>query len=135
MIKFIVGTKGSGKTKQLIDLANEAGRASKGSVVCIEKGTKLLHEIKYYVRLIDISEYHITTANSLYGFICGAYASNHDITDVFIDSALKICSNDMEVFKLFMAELDTFAAKTGVNFVITSSVAEGDLPEELKKFL
>ena len=135
MIKLIAGIKGSGKTKTLIDLANETGKNSNGSVLCIEKGTKLIHEIKYYVRLVDVSEYDISTARSLYGFICGAYASNHDITDVFIDSALKICSDDLELFCLFMNGIDALSEKTGVNFVLTASIAEDKVPDCLRKYM
>ena len=135
MVKLIAGIKGSGKTKTLIDLANEAGKNSEGSVICIERGTKLIHEIKYYVRLIDISEYHITTARSLYGFICGAYASNHDITHVFIDSGLKIRAEDIELFCLFINEIDAFSEKTGINFVVTASIAEENVPDCIKKYI
>lgn len=135
MVKIIVGLKGSGKTKTLIDMANTAGETSNGSVVCIEKGNKLLHEIKYFVRLIDVDEYDITTANSLYGFVCGICASNHDITDIFIDSTLKICAGDIPLFTQFVEETDKFLASNNVNIVMTVSMKIEDLPEKLKKFV
>ncbi len=135
MVKIIVGLKGSGKTKTLIDMANTAGETSKGSVVCIEKGNILLHEIKYFVRLVDVDEYDITTANSLYGFICGICASNHDITDIFIDSTLKICAGDVALFAQFVEEADRFVASKNVNIVLTASMKYEDLPDNLKKFV
>ena len=98
MIKLIVGIKGTGKTKQLIDMANAAVTATKGCVICAEKGNKLIHEIKYQARLVDVDEYAIDDARSLYGFVSGMFASNHDVTDLFIDSALKICNNDINEF-------------------------------------
>lgn len=135
MVKLIIGLKGSGKTKTLISLANEAGEKSTGSVVCIEKGTKLIHEIKYLVRLIDSDEFSITNAEELYGFLCGVFASNNDITDLFVDSALKICACELDVFADFINKVAAFAEKANINVVITSSIAPADLPECLNKYL
>lgn len=135
MVKLIIGLKGSGKTKTLISLANEAGEKSSGSVVCIEKGTKLIHEIKYLVRLIDSNEFSISDADELYGFLCGVFASNNDITDLFVDSALKICDCELDVFADFINKVAAFAEKANINIVITSSIAPADLPECLNKYL
>ena len=135
MIKLVVGLKGSGKTKTLIERANAAADETKGSVVCIEKGDKLIHEIKYQVRLVDTDEYNVTTAASLYGFIAGMYASNHDITNVFVDSALKICGNNMETFEQLVLELDKLTEKNSFDVFMTSSCTEDDLPASVKKYL
>ncbi len=135
MIKLVVGLKGSGKTKTLIERANTAADETKGSVVCIEKGDKLIHEIKYQVRLVDTDEYNVTTAASLYGFIAGMYASNHDITSVFVDSALKICGNDMAGFEALVNELAVLTEKNSFEVFMTSSCTDSDLPESLKKYL
>ena len=135
MLKLIIGLKGSGKTKTLISLANEAGEKSSGSVVCIEKGTKLIHEIKYLVRLMDSNEFSISNAEELYGFLCGVFASNNDITDLFVDSALKICDCTLDVFASFIEKVAAFAEKANINVVITSSIAPADLPENLNKYL
>ena len=135
MIKLVVGLKGSGKTKTLIERANTAAEETKGSVVCIEKGDKLIHEIKYHVRLVDTDEYNVTSAASLYGFIAGMYASNHDITSVFVDSALKICGNNMETFEQFVLELDALATKNSFEVFMTSSCTAEELPESVKKYL
>ena len=91
MLKLIIGKKGSGKTKTLISMVNDALNMTKGDVVCIEKGDKLKFDIRYQCRLIDAEEYLIDDGQSLFGFISGILASNHDVTDIFIDSALKIC--------------------------------------------
>ena len=135
MIKLVVGLKGSGKTKTLIERANTAADETKGSVVCIEKGDKLIHEIKYQGRLVDTDEYNVTTAASLYGFIAGMYASNHDITNVFVDSALKICGNNMETFEQLVLELDKLTEKNSFDVFMTSSCTEDDLPASVKKYL
>ena len=135
MVKLIVGLKGTGKTKSLIETVNAAVETSHGSVVCLELGDKLRYDINYRVRLVDISEYGVSTHEELCGFVYGMFASNHDITDIFIDSALKMCGNDMEKFKTFFLHAAAFAEKNGVNLVVTSSVHAEELPEELKKYL
>ena len=134
MIKLIIGKKGSGKTKTLIELVNTALSASNGSVVCIEKGDKLKFDIKYQCRLIDTDEYAVTDGESLYGFIAGILASNHDVTDIFVDSALKICKDDAEGFDTFLSKLEALD-KGSVNFVITSSLAVEDASETVMKFV
>ncbi len=135
MIKLIIGKKGSGKTKNLIDLVNAALNESNGAVVCIEKGDKLKFDVKYQARLIDTEEYHVDSARSLFGFIAGILASNHDVTDIFVDSALKICGNDAAMFDAFLAELERLVAGHSVNCVITSSIAPEEASETVKKFL
>ena len=135
MLKLIVGLKGSGKTKTLIDMANARLDTTDGAVVCIEKGTKLIHEIKYKARLIDTEEYKINDAEELYGFVAGIYASNHDVTDIFIDSALKICNNSIEAFEAFMKAAVEFADVHKINLVVTSSMRPEDVPEDLKQYV
>ena len=137
MIKLIAGLKGSGKTKTLIQMTNDAGTNSNGSVVCIEKGDKLIHEIKYTVRLIDVEHYDITSAQSLYGFVCGILASDRDISDIFIDSALKICGNDIEMFEKFVEAIHTYISENGnnINVVMTASIDKTNLTPALIKYL
>ena len=135
MVKLIIGLKGSGKTKTLISSVNEAIGISKGCVVCLEKGDKLRFDIKYQARLIDVAEYDITDAHGLQGFVAGLYASNSDITHLFIDSALKICGNDVDAFATFVKVVDAWATKWNIEVVMTSSIGEADLPEDLKKYL
>lgn len=135
MLKLIVGLKGSGKTKTLIELANGSLEKTNGSVVCIEKGTKLIHEIKHQVRLMDTEEYGVDDARSLYGFVAGIYASNHDVTDMFIDSALKICNNNIDDFDNFIKCVAAFSEKSGINFVITSSIKAEDVPADICKYI
>ena len=135
MLKLIVGVKGTGKTKELISLVNKATEETNGAVVCIEKGTKLMHEISYKTRLIDTEAYDVTSAASLYGLAAGTYASNHDVTHIFVDSALKICNNDLATFGEFVKCTAAFAEKNGIEVVMTSSIPAEELPEEIKKYL
>ena len=135
MIKLIIGGKGSGKTKTLIDLVNNAALTTKGSVVCIEKGDKLRYDVKYQARLIDTNEYFVDDAQSLFGFVAGIFASNHDVTDLFIDSALKICQNDMAAFDKFLDEMNALVEKLNINVVMTSSLAVENATETVKKYV
>ena len=135
MLKLIIGVKGTGKTKALINMVNSAVEASHGDVVCIEKGVKLRYDVKYKARLINTEEYYIADAQSLFGFLAGIFASNHDVTDLFIDSALKICNNNTAEFDAFVEELSRLVDKVNVNVVITSSIPTEEASEIVKKYL
>ena len=132
MIKLFIGAKGSGKTKALIELVNNATANSKGSVVCIEKGDKLTHDITYKARLVDTNDFAIEDAVSLYGFIAGILASNNDITDIFVDSALKIAGNDNAGFECMLKKLEKIAVD--VNIVMTASIAVDECPAGIKAY-
>ena len=132
MIKLFIGGKGSGKTTTLIELTNNAAQTSNGSVVCIEKGDKLKHEITYKARLIDTDAYAICDAEALYGFIAGILASNSDITDIFVDSSLKICGNDAAALENMLPKLEKIA--DGVNLVMSASIAVEEAPAGIKKY-
>ena len=135
MVKLILGHKGAGKTKKLIELVNAAVENSNGNVVCIEKGDKLTYDIKYQARLIDTKQYFISDAQSLYGFVAGILASNHDVTDLFVDSALKICNNDTVAFDDFVEKVNALVEKVNVNIVMTSSIPVEEATETVKKYL
>ena len=135
MVKLILGLKGSGKTKTLIDMVNDASQNSKGSVVCIEKGQKLIYDVKYKARLVEADAYDVDTAHSLYGFIAGIAASDHDLAELYIDSALKIIGDDIAEFVTFVEATSALADKLGFKCVMTSSIAIDDAPEALKKYL
>ncbi len=132
MIKLFIGGKGSGKTKTLIEMVNNAANSSKGNVVCIEKGDKLKLDITYKARLIDTDYYAVTDAEALYGFIAGILASNSDITDIFVDSALKICGNDNKSFEEMLDKLQAITKE--VNLVMTASIAVEECPEGIKAY-
>ncbi len=135
MLKLIIGVKGTGKTKSLINLVNTASAESKGDVVCIEKGVKLRYDVKSSVRLINTEEYFVADTDALYGFIAGILASNHDITDLFVDSALKICNNHAVAFDGFVELVAKLSEKLGVNIVMTSSIPADEASDIVKKYL
>ena len=135
MLKLMIGVKGTGKTKTLIEMVNTATKESNGAVVCIEKGDKLRYDIKYQARLVNTEEYMINDAQSLYGFVAGILASNHDVTELFIDSALKICNEDRAAFEKLLVELDELVDKTETNLFITSSMPVEEASDTVKKYL
>jgi hypothetical protein len=135
MLKVIIGVKGTGKTKALIALVNEAVEKSHGDVVCIEKGVKLRYDVKYRARLIDTNEYFVDDAQSLYGFVAGILASNHDVTDLFIDSSLKICNDNYDEFDKFLDEVAAISDKIGINIVTTASMPADKASDTVKKYL
>ena len=134
MIKLIVGTKGSGKTKTLIDMAKAAAETSKGNVVCVEKGDKLAREGPTSVRLINSDEYQVKGFANLYGFLAGILAGNYDITELFIDGILKIVDHNMDAAAKVLAEIDKIAGNS-VEVVVTVSADQASLPEGIKKYL
>ena len=135
MMKIIIGVKGTGKTKTLIEMINSSLETSKGSVVCIEKGSNLRLTLSYNCRLINSDEYMINAAQSLYGFIAGLLASNHDITDLFLDATFRICNRDLDAFDKFVVEADALASKYDVNLVMTLSMPTENATENIKKYL
>ena len=135
MIRVIMGKKGSGKTKQMIDMINNAVQTEHGNVVCIERGSKLTYDIHYQIRLVESSQYDIANYTALKGFISGLYAGNYDITHIFIDSLTKIaggeCDNETEKF---LDWLNAFGEKHGIKFTITISDDASQAPEGIKKY-
>ncbi len=134
MITLKVGVKGTGKTKMMMDEIHQKLEESKGVVICIEKGEKLTYQLSSAARLINTEYYEVKDAETLYGFVCGIFACNYDITELFIDSALKICGDKVPEFESFMHKLDKIAAKVGVDCFITASLAEELVPQSLKKY-
>lgn len=133
MIKLFVGGKGSGKTKTLIDLVNTAANESSGAVVCIEKGNKLQLDITYKARLIDADAFGINGASELFGFIAGILASNSDITDLFVDAALKICGDDKDAFASTLKRVNAISGD--VRIVMTASIPAEECNDDIKAFI
>ena len=135
MIQIIMGLKGSGKTKKLIDSINEAVASANGDVVCIEYGKKLTYDVNYRVRLVDSQEYGINNLDMLKGFLSGLHAGNFDITNVYIDNLYKTIGADRangEAFILWCAE---FAEANNMNITITVSDDPAGASDAVKKYL
>ena len=131
MVTLIIGKKGTGKTKKLINLAAEAVAASKGNVVVIEKGSKLTYDVSHKARLIDTEHYDITGNDALFGFLSGLCAGNYDVTDVLVDSTLKIGGQDFTAFAQFIEKVNSLATKTETKFTFLVSADEKEIPASL----
>lgn len=134
MIKLIIGKKGSGKTKTLIEMVNSAALSSKGNVVCIEKGAKLTFDLNHEVRLINIDDSGIYGYPAFYGFLAGLLAGNYDITDIFVDSIYYIAGEENVEFEKFLKKLSTIVDDSKINVVLTVSNDAADLSNEILKY-
>ena len=135
MIHVIMGLKGSGKTKKMIDGINAAVAEAHGDVVCIEYGKKLTYDISYKVRLVDSKEYGISSPEMLKGFLSGLHAGNFDITNVFIDNLYKTIGADKAAAEEFVAWCAKFAADNSMEITITISEDPALASDEMKKYL
>ena len=136
MVKLILGLKGSGKTKKLVDLVREAVKMENGDVVCIEKEKKLTYDIPYQARLIEAGSYDTGSYDFIKGFICGLHSGNYDITHVFVDNFYKIVSNkDPVVFGEFLDWLEDFSEKEKIEFVISVTMDPDTVGDAIKKYM
>ena len=135
MIQIIMGLKGSGKTKKLIDSINETLEHANGDVVCIEYGKKLTYDINYRVRLVDSQEYAISNADMLKGFLSGLHAGNFDITNVYIDNLYKTIGTDRATGEAFVAWCAAFAEANNMNITITISDDPNLASDAMKAYL
>ena len=135
MIRVILGLKGSGKTKKLIEAIHETLASANGDVVCIEYGKTLTYDVNYKVRLVDSQEYAITNTAMLKGFLSGLHAGNFDITHVFIDNLYKTIGNDVAAAEDFIGWCAQFAAVNNMNITMTISEDPANLSEDVKKYL
>ena len=134
MVKLIMGLSGSGKTKTLLSLVQEAIATAQGDVVCIEKDKNLTYDVPYQARLIHTSEYGINSNELLSGFLLGLHAGNYDITHVFVDNFYKLVEDKSpESFDAFIAWLDKFSEAEKIEFVISVSADAETASESVKK--
>ena len=135
MIQVIMGLKGSGKTKRLINSINEAVASAQGDVVCIEYGKQLTYDINYRVRLVDSKEYDIDNLDKLKGLLSGLHAGNFDITNVYIDNLYKTIGADRANGEAFILWAAAFAEAHNMNITVTVSDDPAGASEEIKKYL
>jgi len=136
MIKVIMGPKGTGKTKTMLDLSRDAVTDENGAIIFIEKGNKLIHEVARKIRLVDTNEYDIKGFCKFYGFLCGMAAANYDISHIFIDSIFKIVeSGDMDEFAKFLSELEELSNGARISFTISVSAEAESANDAVKKYM
>ena len=136
MVRLIMGTKGSGKTKKLIELIDNAAKDEPGHVICIEANSSLAHDIHYQIRLIEASEYKLNSYEVYRGFISGLYAGNYDITHMFIDNLCKVArSNDERGIGQFLNWLDAFTSPLNLKATITVSADPETATDTMRKYM
>lgn len=135
MVKLLVGHKGSGKTKKMIDLANECLESKDGSIVFINKNHRLMYDLKYRIRVVCMEEYeHITNIDEYIGFIYGIISSDHDIQVIFIDSILKHADVQIADLEEFLSRLDKISELYGPEFVVSISADLDEMGAYAKKY-
>lgn len=133
MVQFIVGREGKGKTKQLLDKVNTEIKDAQGNVVYLDKSTKHMFELNNRIRLIDVPEYLITDSDEFIGFICGIISQDHDLQKMYFDSFLKIACVEADDLEKVIEKIEKISEKFHVDFVISVSRDESELPENMRK--
>ena len=134
MIQLIVGDKGSGKTKTIIEMMNTAVEQTDGHIVCIEKGMKSTYNIRSSVRIIDADDYNVKGYDQLYGFIMGTLAGDYDIQEVYLDGVLKIGGGDVDGLAQLLDHVVDVAPEN-IKFVVTVSTDMENLTDAIRKYL
>lgn len=135
MLKLLIGKKGTGKTKVLIDSVNVAANEANGNVVFISNDTgRNMYDIKSKVRMADTSEFEIDSWKEFLGFICGIISSNFDITNIYVDGVLKIVKDTMDGFEEFLKDVDAVSKKFNIDVMISVSMDVNDAPDYLKEY-
>ncbi len=136
MLKIIVGEKGTGKTKALIEAVHNSLESNKGSVVFINKGTRHTYDLSPKIRLVDTEDYFVDNYDAFYGLICGVLSQNFDITDIFVDSITKIVGlNEVSRLEEMLDKAASVCEKANSNLTITISIKADDISEGMKKYL
>ncbi|WP_313132260.1 twitching motility protein PilT [Anaerocolumna sp.] len=135
MIQIIAGEKGKGKTKILIEKANNAVKEAKGSIVYLDKSNKHMYELSNKIRLINVKSYCIDNYSEFLGFICGLISQDHDLEHIFLDSFLKVANIDNSDLLPTLEKLEHISNEFNIDFILSLSRDEIDLPEPAKKFV
>ncbi|MDO4618958.1 MAG: twitching motility protein PilT [Clostridia bacterium] len=135
MVELLIGTKGTGKTKVLLDNVNDAASNADGNVVFISNNTSQnMYNISSKARMVDTSDFDITTWEAFFGFICGIVSGNFDITNIFVDGTLKIVK-DIDGFEAFLGEIDALGKKYDINFELSVSIDAASAPDYIKNYV
>ena len=132
MVELIVGKKGKGKTKVLLDRVNGAVKEANGSIVYLDKSTKHMYELNNKVRLIDVSSYPLKNADEFVGFICGIISQDHDLEQIYLDSFLKVSKLEDADVTDTLDQLDNIGEKYGISIVVSISLDKEEIPEALQ---
>jgi hypothetical protein len=135
MIKVFYGEKGMGKSKMMVQMANEYADKQRGDVVFIDDSNDLMYQLKYQIRFTDISVYPVRGADQFFAFICGIVSQNYDIEGIFIDGLTYIVKEDVTALDVFFKNLDALSEKYNINFVLSINGVTNEMPEFLKPYV
>ena len=135
MVKLVLGTKGKGKTKYLLDNANAEAKSSDGVVIYLDKNTKHMFELDRSIRLVNVNEYPVPDFEVLMGFICGLIAGNNDIESIYFDSFLTLTNQEAKDVTDSINKLIVLSEKLGVDFIVSLSMDESDLSDTFKEYI
>ncbi|MBU9728228.1 twitching motility protein PilT [Diplocloster modestus] len=133
MVQLIVGNKGKGKTKHLLDKVNQEIKAASGNIVYLDKSVKHMYELNNKIRLIDVSEYLIENSDEFVGFLSGIISQDHDLEQMYLDSFLKIARLEGQDISSVVAKIEKIGETFGIKFVLSISLDEDQLPESVKQ--
>ncbi len=133
MVELIVGKKGKGKTKVLLDRVNGAVKEANGSIVYLDKSTKHMYELNNKVRLIDVSSYPIKNADEFVGFICGIISQDHDLEQIYLESFLKVAKLEDADITNTLEQLDKIGQTYNVSIIISISLDKEEIPEAFQE--
>ena len=132
MVQLIVGVKGKGKTKVLLDKVNSQIQSMEGNIVYLDKSTKHMYELNNKIRLIDVSEFSLANADAFLGFILGIISQDHDLQQMYLDSFLKIAKLEDKDITETIQKLEAISEKFKIDFTLNVSLDEADIPEAIK---
>ena len=135
MLKLVIGSKGKGKTKFMLDTANQEAQTSDGLVIYLDKNSKHIFELDKHIRLINVREYPVPNLDVLIGFICGLISGNNDIEAIYFDSFMTLASLEMADLGDALNKLVILSEKLKVDFILSLSFDEHELPEEYKEYI
>ena len=135
MVRLIVGDKGKGKTKYLLEMANEAVKTAEGSIVYLDKSTKHMYELSNKVRLINVKDFPVFGTEGFLGFVAGIISQDHDLETMFLDSYLKLAYLEDKEITEEVEKIAALAEKHSVDLVLSISLDESAVPESLKKYI
>ena len=133
MIQVIHGRKGSGKTKRIIDMANDAIKDQKGDVIFVDDDNRYMFDLRHEIRFVNASEYGMVSPETFYGFLCGMLSQNFDVTVIFIDAFLKLVHVSPNQTEWFFTSLESLSEKRNIRFVLSVSCDDSDAPEYIRK--
>jgi hypothetical protein len=133
MLKLVLGAKGMGKTKTLVDMANNESKITNGSIIYIDKNNKHMYELSNVIRLIRLDEYGISSKDVFIGFVLGLISSNHSLTHIFLDNFMKLTTVGEDGLLEMLSEIDNISNKYEIDFVISTGAEESAIPEKFRQ--